>query len=172
MLMDEKDGWEEIIVESQVVEFKNPGDYIHGVYTEKKPNSGRWNKNRYTLEVNNEDRYVYGTTDLDEKFKQINAGDEVHIELKKCIKSEPPKKPFKVFQVFRRSNSEKNDSNMMEYEDSEAEESIRLIKQEIGEKSDDSAIIDYAKNVEGYSEEDISRIKICLANHRKLGAKK
>jgi len=169
--MNEKEGWEEIIVESQIWTPENIGDSIQGVYIEMKTNVGQWNKNRYTLELEKEERYVYGTTDLDEKFKRIQIGDEVHIELKKCIKSRPPKKPFKVFQVFRRKGPERNESSMMDYEDTEAEESIRLIKNEIGVKATDNEIIKYAQEVEGYSEEDVSRIKICLAKHQKVEGK-
>lgn len=169
--MNEKEGWEEIIVESQVVELKKIGASVEGIYIEMKTNVGRWNKNRYTLEVNNEERYVYGTTDLDEKFKQIQIGDEVHIELKKCIKSEPPKKPFKVFKVFRRKGPGHDESPMMNYEDTEAEETIKIIRTELGPNSSDEDVIKYAENWEDLKEEDVSRIKICLAQHKKVEGK-
>lgn len=167
--MNEKEGWEEIIVESQIWSPEKIGDSIQGVYIEMKTNVGQWNKNRYTLELEKEERYVYGTTDLDEKFKRIQIGDEVHIELKKCIKSRPPKKPFKVFQVFRRPGPDRNN---MGHDDPEAEETIRWIREnEVGANASDEQIIAYAEAWEDLTEEDVSRIKICLAKNKKTGGK-
>jgi hypothetical protein len=170
-MLSEKEGWEEIVTESQIWSPEKIGDSIQGIYTEMKSDVGQWRKKRYTLELENETRYVYGTTDIDEKFKQIHIGDEVHIELKKCIPSRPPKKPFKVFQVFRRKGSEQDESQLMDYEDSEAEETIKIIRVELGPNSSDEEVIKYAEKWEDLKEEDVSRIKICLAQHKKVEGK-
>lgn len=170
-MLSEKDGWEEIVTESQIWSPEKIGDSIQGIYIEMKLNCGPWSKNRYTLKLEKESQYVYGTTDLDEKFKQIKIGDEVHIELKKCIPSKPPKKPFKVFKVFRKKGPEHGESPMMDYEDNEAEETIKMIRIELGPNSSDEEVITYAEKSEEFKEEDVSRIKIYLAQHQKVEGK-
>jgi hypothetical protein len=56
-------------------------------------------------------------------------------------------------------------------EDPEAEETIKMIKNEIGGNASDEEIIKYANDWEDLSEEDVSRIKICLAQHQKVEGK-
>ena len=47
---------------------------------------------------------VFGSTVLDNKFKDIPLGYEVKIVYQGEKPSTPPKKPFKLFQVFKRPN--------------------------------------------------------------------
>lgn len=142
--------WEEVIVESQVwnPEELGIGAEIMGIYRGKEENVGQWNKNRYTLAImvddKCEEKYVYGTVDLDEKFKQIPVGYEVKIRFVKELPSRPPKKPFKKFKVYKRpvepnkpeptnennvaeDPDEKDPLTMNPYDDPKARETIKDI---------------------------------------------
>jgi len=64
-----------------------------------------------------------------------------------------------------------DNQGVMGNEDPEAEETIKMIKNEIGGNATDEEIIKYANEWEDLSEEDVSRIKICLAQHKKVEGK-
>lgn len=150
--------WEEVIVESQVwrPEDLGIGAEIIGIYKGKEENVGQWKKNRYTfaIMVNGEcqEKYVYGTVDLDEKFKQVPIGYEVKIIFEKELPSRPPKKPFKKFKVYKRPvETSENDATV----DSDEKDPITANdNMDTGELI--SKITDHLLNGKGFSAEDIT----------------
>ena len=101
-----KGEWERVIPDSDVIRFENLGDQVIGIYKEMKRNQGQWKKNQYTLAVEEDGKvkckYLYGTTGLDDLFKNVTIGYEVKIIFKKEIPQRPPNKPFKVFEMYKR----------------------------------------------------------------------
>lgn len=130
--LDSKEGWEKVIPESDVILFENPGQEVTGIYKKKEEKIGQWKKNRYTLAVteNNElkCKYVYGTTGLDDLFKQVPIGYEVKIIFKKEIPQRPPRSPFKVFEMYKRPANYVNEqtSDATEYEDPDEKDPLTM----------------------------------------------
>ena len=97
------DRWEEVKdPEDEIWRPEAIGDEISGKYIHKEEDVGVYHSNKYTLETDKGEVEVFGSTVLDSKFKDINLGCEVKIIYQGEKPSTPPKKPFKLFQVFKR----------------------------------------------------------------------
>lgn len=100
---EKKNEWEEIKDNDDVVwKPERIGDEISGKYIRKEEDVGVYHSNKYTLENENGEIEVFGSTVLDNKFKDVPLGHEVKIIYQGEKPSTPPKKPFKLFQVFLR----------------------------------------------------------------------
>lgn len=58
---------------------KNEGDFIEGIYAQKKENVGKNNANLYLLEVEGEMKSIWGSTVLDDKMVYVKIGDKIKI---------------------------------------------------------------------------------------------
>jgi hypothetical protein len=95
--------WEEVKdPENNVWRPQVAGDEIIGIYLRKETDVGRYHTNKYTLETDDGEMDVFGSTVLDTKFKEVPLGYEVKIVYQGEKPSKPPRKPFKLFQVFKR----------------------------------------------------------------------
>ena len=162
-----KGEWERVIPESDVIRFENFGDQVIGIYKEMKRNQGQWKKNQYTLAVDEEGKvkckYIYGTTGLDDLFKNVPIGYEVKIIFKKDIPQRPPNKPFKVFEMYKRPVISEPEPNI---EDDAAEDPDE--KDPLTENPDDdlkamkliSDITNYLINEKGIPAETIDNTMI------------
>lgn len=155
-----KGEWERVIPDSDVISFENYGDTVIGIYKEMKRNQGQWKKNRYTLAVEEDGKvkckYLYGTTGLDDLFKNVPIGYEVKIIFKKEIPQRPPNKPFKVFEMYKRpvitDESEPDNEDAAEEKDPLTEN----LKDNIDARELISKITDYLLNEKGLSAENIT----------------
>jgi hypothetical protein len=97
-------GWEEVKdPEDSVWRPEAIGDEISGIYLRREDDVGMYHATKYTLETDDGEMDVFGSTVLDNKFKDVPIGYEVKIVYQGEKPSKPPKKPFKLFQVFKRS---------------------------------------------------------------------
>lgn len=159
-----KGEWERVIPDSDVIRFENLGDQVIGIYKEMKRNQGQWKKNQYTLAVEENGKvkckYLYGTTGLDDLFKNVPIGYEVKIIFKKEIPQRPPNKPFKVFEMYKRP--------VIIDESEPINEDTAEEKDPLTENPDDdfdarkliSDITDYLINEKGISAEEINNTMI------------
>ena len=117
----EEDGWETIPGMDDFWTYELIGDTVQGVYIEHESDVGVNHSEVYTLQQENEEdpetpiiHKIFGTTDLNNKFEQIKIGDEVGITFEGSKPSKPPKKPFKMFTVKKRTlaNEEDADTSM------------------------------------------------------------
>ena len=100
---DNKNEWKEIKDAEDVVwKPVRMGDEISGKYIRMEEDVGMYHSNKYTLETEDGEVDVFGSTVLDNKFKDGPLGYEVKIIYQDEKPSAPPKKPFKSFQVFLR----------------------------------------------------------------------
>jgi len=98
-----KDGWEEVKdPEDEIWRPEAIGEEISGKYIRREDDVGKYHSTKYTLDTENGEKEVFGSTVLDNKFKDIPLGYEVKIIYMGEKPSTPPKKPFKLFQVFKR----------------------------------------------------------------------
>jgi hypothetical protein len=98
-----KNDWEEVKdPEESIWRPEAAGDEILGRYIEKERDVGPYKSTKYTLETDEGEVYVFGSTVLDRKFDDVPIGYEVKIIYQGEKPSKPPKKPFKLFQVFKR----------------------------------------------------------------------
>ena len=67
--------WKEVKLEGDTFEFKNEGDSVEGVYTSKQEDVGPNKSKMYSLDVDGKEVKVWGSTVLDNKFKQLEAED-------------------------------------------------------------------------------------------------
>lgn len=75
------------------------GDKIHGFYTGKKTNVGKFNATIYIIEDENDKRWdVWGGTVIDSAFEQIKQGAEVEIEFAGTKPSDKGN-PVKLYEV-------------------------------------------------------------------------
>ncbi len=166
------EGWDEKEGDSNVVNLQNEGDKIQGIYINFEPEVGSYNQNRYTILLpDGEEKYVYGTRDLDAKMSQVSLENEVYILLYKLVPQKPPKSSFKVFRVYEREPVTNGSGdipapkeNLSDEDDSEARNMIEVIVNELGEENPE-AIIEYAEEVKKdweLSGKDITRIKAQL----------
>jgi len=96
-------GWKEIKdTEDSIWRPEAIGDEISGKYIRMEEDVGVYHSNKYTLENEKGEVEVFGSTVLYNKFKDIPLGCEVKIIYQGEKPSTPPKKPFKLFQVFKR----------------------------------------------------------------------
>ena len=99
----ESDGW--VPVETTVGNLwcpDKPGDHIQGIYLSKRENVGINHSTVYNIKNEKGEFLVFGTKALLNAFKQIKVGNEVGIVYKGDKPSQPPKKPYKLFNVFQR----------------------------------------------------------------------
>jgi hypothetical protein len=97
------DRWEEVKdPEDEIWRPEAIGDEISGKYIRREDDVGMYHGTKYTLDTGNGEVDVFGSTVLDSKFKDIPLGYEVKIVYQGEKPSNPPKKPFKLFQVFKR----------------------------------------------------------------------
>jgi hypothetical protein len=119
-MFPEGEGWDQI---PDMNEFWNPeleGDMVKGVYILKETNVGRNHSDVYTLKEENEEdatkpiiHKIFGTTDLMNKFQEIEIGTELAIRYNGSKPSTPPKKPFKMFDIrFRKTDDTEGDSSL------------------------------------------------------------
>jgi hypothetical protein len=95
--------WEEVKdSEDEIWRPEAIGDEISGKYIRREDDVGMYHSTKYTLETERGEVDVFGSTVLDNKFKDIPLGYEVKIVYQGEKPSNPPKKPFKLFQVFKR----------------------------------------------------------------------
>ena len=100
---EDKNEWKEIKDNEDVVwKPERIGEEISGKYIRKEEDVGVYHSNKYTLENENGEIDVFGSTVLDSKFNDVPLGYEVKIIYQGEKPSTPPKKPFKLFQVFMR----------------------------------------------------------------------
>jgi len=98
-----EDGW----VKAQGRKW-NPdvGNFIIGVYkkteVDKNPNNPKEELKRYIVESEGDLITVYGTTVLDDLFKDIPVGHEVCIEFTGTKTNKPPLSPTKLYEVHHR----------------------------------------------------------------------
>jgi hypothetical protein len=96
-------GWQEVKdSEDEIWRPEAIGDEISGKYIRKEDDVGIYHSTKYTLNTEKGEVDVFGSTVLDSKFKDIPLGYEVKIVYQGEKPSTPPKKPFKLFQVFKR----------------------------------------------------------------------
>ena len=96
-------GWQEVKdPEDEIWRPEAIGDEISGKYIRKEDDVGIYHSTKYTLDTEKGEVDVFGSTVLDSKFKDIPLGYEVKIVYQGEKPSTPPKKPFKLFQVFKR----------------------------------------------------------------------
>jgi hypothetical protein len=96
-------GWQEVKdSEDEIWRPEAIGDEISGKYVRKEDDVGIYHSTKYTLDTEKGEVDVFGSTVLDSKFKDIPLGYEVKIVYQGEKPSTPPKKPFKLFQVFKR----------------------------------------------------------------------
>jgi hypothetical protein len=97
--------WEEIKdPEDEIWRPEAIGEEISGKYIRREDDVGMYHSTKYTLDTKNGERGVFGSTVLDNKFKDVPLGCEVKIVYQGEKPSTPPKKPFKLFQVFIRKD--------------------------------------------------------------------
>lgn len=107
MEFNEKEGWEEIKT-SDAERWcpEKAGDELVGLYVEKRENLGKNHANGYfitnVIEGEEKEWLVFGTEDLNRKLEHVPIGYEVGIVFAGTKPSTPPKKPFKVFKVYKR----------------------------------------------------------------------
>lgn len=153
-----KGEWERVIPDSDVIRFESFGDTVIGIYRGMKRNQGQWKKNRYTLAVEEDGKvkckYIYGTTGLDDLFKNVPMGYEVKIIFKEEIPQRPPNKPFKVFEMYKRPVITEHESN----NEDDAEEDLLTKNHEDNAEAREliSKITDYLLNEKGLSAENIT----------------
>ncbi|MCE7697827.1 MAG: hypothetical protein K8E24_002985 [Methanobacterium paludis] len=134
-MVNKNEGWEEVNDVNSVWRPEATGEEIIGVYKSKETDVGQYKSNIYTLETDDGEREVYGSKGLDGKFADIPIGYEVRIVYKGEKPMAPPKKPFKMFQVFKRpGNGSSGSPQMMGKEDPEAETIIQMLEEEISAK--------------------------------------
>jgi len=152
-----KGEWERVIPDSDVIRFENLGDQVIGIYKEMKRNQGQWKKNQYTLAVEENGKvkckYLYGTTGLDDLFKNVPIGYEVKIIFKKEIPQRPPNKPFKVFEMYKRPVITDEPDNE---DDVEEDPLIENHEDNADARELISKITDYLLNEKGLSAENIT----------------
>ena len=155
-----KGEWERVIPDSDVIRFENLGDQVIGIYKEMKRNQGQWKKNQYTLAVEENGKvkckYLYGTTGLDDLFKNVPIGYEVKIIFKKEIPQRPPNKPFKVFEMYKRPVISDEPEPDNEYAAEEKDPLTENPKDNIDARKLISKITDYLLNDKGLSAENIT----------------
>lgn len=82
------------------------GEYIRGIYKrtehQKNPNKPSEELKRYIIVADSDEITVYGTTVLDDLFKDIPVGHEVCIEFVGTKSNKPPLSPTKLFEVHHR----------------------------------------------------------------------
>jgi hypothetical protein len=179
------------LVNSDTWKPKAKGDSLEGVFD-------RTEKSKYQNKVSlahiikvetskgTEEKKVFGAT-LDKVLCLVDQGTFVKI-IYTGIKNLGGYKNLRLFDVLIRKDDikrlELDEDNYIEYDssqsnktlkdadDPEAEETIRWIREnEVGNNATDEQIIAYAENWEDLTEEDVSRIKICLAQHKKVEGK-
>ena len=157
--MANKGEWERVIPDSDIVRFESFGDTVIGIYKEMKRNQGQWKKNRYTLAVMEDGKvkckYIYGTTGLDDLFKNVPIGYEVKIIFKNEIPQRPPNKPFKVFEMYKRPVIT-DESEPSENEDPEVDPLAENPDDDMDARELISKITDYLLKDKGISAEDIT----------------
>lgn len=169
--MNQEAEWEKVEADNDIWNAENIGATIQGIYKLKEENVGNWNKNRYTLLVEDEEgrekeMYVYGTTGLDDLFKNVPIGFEVKIIFKDEIPQKPPKKAFKVFEMFKRP------VGVQLKDDPEARVTIDIIRKEVGANATAEEIVKFAEDNQedlDLEDNDITRIKAQLALEMKEG---
>lgn len=108
MEFKESEGWDEIVVpDAERWCPQKEGDQLVGIYVNKKEDVGKNRATVYFIKNEENEWIVFGTDDLNRKFKQVPLGCEVGIVFKGEKPLRAPKKPFKMFQVFKRQISEK-----------------------------------------------------------------
>ncbi len=101
-LFKEAEGWEKI---PDLDSFWCPtgkGDMVQGIYIKKEENVGRNHAEVYTLKEGEVENKIFGTVGLIKKMEEVPIGYEVGIIYQGEKPSTPPKKPFKIFDVFKR----------------------------------------------------------------------
>jgi len=99
----EKDGWIKVPDLDDLWCPTNVGDSVEGVYIKKEENVGRNHATMYTLkDIDGMENKIFGTVGLNKKMADIPIGYEVGIIYKGEKPSAPPKKAFKIFDVFYR----------------------------------------------------------------------
>lgn len=155
----EKDGWERVPDPDN--ESWNPqviGDEVTGTYLNMDTNVGRNHSNLYIIQKENGELIgVFGTVILDKKMKTVPTGWEVKIIFEGTKASKPPKKPLKLFQVFKRPGDEeepkdqKTQFKMNPHDDPEARQNIDEITETLIKEnrppSTDKEILERAKKM-------------------------
>jgi len=164
------EGWKKVEGSSNVWKPEKENEEITGTYTKKVQEDGNWGlKNKYTIVTDEGEKVIYGTTGLDELFNSVDLGEEVLIIYKGESPSKPPKKPFKLFEMYHKPTAKSLEMK----DDPEARTTIDIIKQDlIGQGIRDPTpqeIIDFAeKTSEEYDPDAITRIKAELARQLKI----
>ena len=102
----EEDGWEEIEDMDEFFTFEKVGDSVHGIYIAKEANVGRNKADVYVLKSGPVEHKIFGTVGLKKKMADVPIGYEVGIIYEGEKPSTPPKKPYKLFRVFKRPASD------------------------------------------------------------------
>lgn len=114
--------WEEIKEPESIWRAEAVGDEISGKYIAKEEDVGIYHSKKYTLETSDGEIDVFGSVGLDDKFKEIPLGYEVKIVYQGEKPSKPPKKAFKVFQVFKRPANDETAEDKVEDSNEEEKE--------------------------------------------------
>ena len=187
-----EEGWEEIPDEDDFWCPCDKGDWIAGIYTKKEEDVGRNHANVYTLSNTEGEHRIFGTVGLNKKMDGIPIGEyEVGIIYQGEKPSQPPKKPFKLFQVHKRKLDATDGATppapsgelkspgkaeLADADDSDAQNTIENYEDiyksnNFGEKPTAQDIINLAETDPDLDQVDLSRVKAQLArNIKKVGA--
>lgn len=98
-----EEGWEQVETTTDNLWYpEKEGEGIQGIYTQKREGVGRNHATVYRIKNGEGEFLVFGTVALVNAFKQIPLGYEVGIIYRGEKPSTPPKKPYKLFDVFKR----------------------------------------------------------------------
>ena len=163
----EEDGWEKIPDEDDFWCPCDEGDWIAGIYKLKEEDVGRNHANVYTLANTEGEFRIFGTVGLNKKMDSIPIGYEVGIIYKGEKPSQPPKKPFKLFEVSKREVEHSEDTEVPKENPLAGDENAMLCIDELTEdlladntEPTEAKIIEKAKEyhiqkLEGYTDPKI-----------------
>lgn len=185
---NESDGWIQIPDMDSFWCPSDNGDTLQGIYTKKEENIGRNHAEVYTLKQGDVEYKIFGTVGLIRKMEEIPIGYEVGIVYKGEKPSTPPKKPFKLFDIYKRQLDSKDGfkteistnnrstipekSEMADGDDPEAQNTINNYEEIFKENNHDikpetTDIIHLAETDPELNEMELSRIKAQLARNIK-----
>lgn len=126
-------GWEEVEDMDEFFTFENVGDCVYGTYINKGTNVGRNKATVYTLKNGDVEHKIFGTVAINKKMEDTPLNWEIAIIYQGEKPSAPPKKPYKMFRIFRR-NPDKQETDKNPLADVEAVKIIDSLVDDLMDK--------------------------------------
>ena len=134
MTKQNNEGWQEINPTTEEMWDPEEDKVIQGIYVSKKENVGPNESNVYVLNVGDKKIGIWGSTILDDRFKEIPLGCEVRIEYLGEQKTKKGNRTYQAYKVFYRPVPFKEVGDMAQ----EVNEQLQMIdKDEIPVINDD-----------------------------------